>query len=199
VNAVPSPKVPAVLAELAMSRALGAGEVVFRAGAAARHVHFLTAGRVTLSRFGADGEEVAIHAVLPGEFFAEAALHSDRYHCTAVVDQPAVVASIPSTDLRALLRGDGEFAMQWLAIVSRQLRQSRARIERLSLKSAAARIRHLLLSEGSGPTPSYTLRGTAKDLALELGLSHESLYRTLAALQRDGVIARNGMTIALLR
>jgi CRP/FNR family transcriptional regulator, dissimilatory nitrate respiration regulator len=199
VPAAPTLKLPAAVAPLARTRVLGAGEVVFRAGTAARHVHFLASGRVTLSRFGPGGEEVAIHAALPGEFFAEASLHGERYHCTAVVVRPAVVESIPSAELKALLRSDGEFALQWLAIVSRQLRQARSRIERLSLKGASARIRHLLLTEGSGPQHTYALRGSLKELALELGLTHESLYRTLAGLQHDGVIARDGMTMSLLR
>ena len=196
---LPPPKLPAALAQLAVTRSFGSGEAVFRKGAPARHVHFLAEGRVTLSRFGLQGEEVAIHAAQAGEFFAEAALHSERYHCTAVVAQPAVVASVPSDPLRALLRSDADFAMQWLTIVSGQLRLARTRVERLCLKGAAERLRHLLLTEGSGATHRYTLRGTLKDLAVDLGLTHESLYRTLAAMEREGVIARDAATLALLK
>lgn len=134
----PLPGLPAALAHLAVERSFDSGDVVFRLGAAARHVHFLAEGGVTLSRFGPQGEEVAIHAARAGEFFAEASLHSERYHCTAVVAQPALVASIPSGDLQELLRSDAEFAMQWLAIVSRQLRQARTRVERLCLKGHAS-------------------------------------------------------------
>lgn len=192
-------KLPAALAHLAVERSFGSGAAAFRMGAAARHVHFPAEGRVTLSRFGAQGEEVAIHAARAGEFFAEVSLHSERYHCTAVVGQAALVASIPSDELRALLRSDAEFAMQWLAIVSWQLRQARTRVERLCLKGAPERVRHLLLTEGSVATHRYTLRGTVKDLAIDLGLSHEALYRTLASMEREGVIARDAATIALLK
>jgi CRP/FNR family transcriptional regulator, dissimilatory nitrate respiration regulator len=192
------PQLPAALAHLAVERTFDAGESVFRMGAMARHVHFLAEGRVTLSRFGPHGEEVAIHAARAGEFFAEASLHSERYHCTAVVGQPALVASIPSEELRALLCRDPEFAMEWLAIVSRQLRQARTRVERLCLKGARERVRHLLLTEGSGPTHRYTLHGSVKDLAVDLGLSHEALYRTLASMEREGVIVREAGTVFLL-
>lgn len=194
----PRPELPVELARLAVERRFDAGEAVFRMGAPARHVHFLAEGRVTLSRFGLQGEEVAIHAARAGEFFAEASLHSERYHCTAVVSQTALVASISSDELRALLREDAEFAMQWLAIVSRQLRQARARVERLCLKGAPDRVRHLLLTEGSGPEHQYLLRGTVKDLAIDLGLTHESLYRTLASMEREGAIARSGTAITLV-
>ncbi|MFI5002919.1 MAG: helix-turn-helix domain-containing protein [Reyranellales bacterium] len=36
-------------------------------------------------------------------------------------------------------------------------------------------------------------------MAAEIGLTHEALYRTLAALEKDGVIARSGMRIVLAR
>ena len=193
------PKLPAALAHLAVERSFGSGEAVFRMGAAARHVHFLAEGRVTLSRYGPQGEEVAIHAARAGEFFAEASLHSERYHCTALVTQSALVASIPSDELRALLHTDVEFAMQWLAIVSRQLRQARTRVERLCLKGARARVRHLLLTEGSGATHRFALHVTIKDLAIDLGLTHEALYRTLASMEREGEIGRDAAMLVLLK
>lgn len=195
----PRPELPAALAHLAVERTFNAGEAVFRMGAAARHVHFLAEGQVTLSRFGPQGEEVAIHAARAGEFFAEASLHSERYHCTAVVAQPALVASIPSDELRALLRRDAEFAMQWLSVVSRQLRQARTRVERLCLKGARERVRHLLLTEGTGAVHRYTPHGSVKDLAVELGLSHEALYRTLAAMERENLILRDEWSLVLVR
>jgi CRP-like cAMP-binding protein len=43
------------------------------------------------------------------------------------------------------------------------------------------------------------LRGTLKDLAAEIGLTHEALYRTLAALERSGEISRKGERIRLAR
>jgi CRP-like cAMP-binding protein len=196
VNAADLP-LPESLSALAEVTSFDQGERVFHNGAAARHVHFLASGQVTLSRFGPQGEPVSIHVALAGEYFAEASLHSERYHCDAVVAQPAVVASIPSTALRDLLRRDADFALQWVAILSQQLRRTRARVERLSIKGAAARVRHLLLTEGQGAGHRYTLRGSIKDLAAELGLTHEALYRTLAAMEREGVVERSASTIAL--
>ncbi|MGE0671413.1 MAG: Crp/Fnr family transcriptional regulator [Methylibium sp.] len=192
-----SSKLPDVLAGFTSHLVLAKGDVVFRANAPARHVFFLAQGRVVLHRFGPTGEEVVIHVALAGEFFAEASLHSDRYHCTAVSMVDGEGARIAAADLRARLRGDPAFAMEWLAIVSRQLRQTRARVERLSLKSAAERVRHLLVTEGRGARPTYALRGTVKELASELGLTHEALYRTLATMERDGVVARDDKRLVL--
>lgn len=190
---------PGFVAELATRRSVAKGDVIFRANAPARHVFFLVRGRVVLQRYGRGGEEVVIHAAHAGEFFAEASLHSERYHCTATVAAEGEVASLDAEQLRRRLRSDSDFAMHWLAIVSRQLRSARARIERLSLRSAAERVQHLLVTEGRGDRASYALRGTARELAGELGLTHEALYRTLAAMERDGTIERRDGALALVR
>lgn len=193
------PSVPANVRDLAARRRIEAGAAIFRVGTPARHVYFLLRGRVALNRFGPSGEEVVIHVADPGEFFAEASLHAERYHCTAVALADSDVAAIPSADLRARIQSDPQFAMQWLESVAGQLRQVRARVERLSIKSAAERVRHLLLTEGRGKTPTYALRGTARELAGQLGLTHEALYRVLAAMQKEGTIARTRSEIVLLR
>ncbi len=189
--------VPEVVAGLTSRVIMAKGDVIFRAGAPARHVFFLVRGRVTLHRFGMAGEEVAIHGALAGEFFAEASLHSDRYHCTAVATAGGEALRIASADLCARLRADPACSMAWLAIVSSQLRQARARVERLSLRGAAERVTHLLMTEGRGPMHSHAMRGTVKELASELGLTHEALYRTLATMEREGVVVREGNKLSL--
>lgn len=171
--------------------------MVFAAGARASNVYHLASGGVRLLRFGRGGEEVAIHQAHAGEYFAEASLHSERYHCSAVATQPSEVVVIPAGALRRLLAEDAAFCLQWVEILSRQLRRSRARVERLCLKSARERVLHLLLTEGEGPQSRYRPPGTLKELASELGLTHEALYRTLAAMVGEGVLVRRAGQLAL--
>lgn len=174
-----------------------AGETIFRAGARAGHVYHLIEGRVRLVRYGRSGEEVAIHVAMAGEFFAEASLQSERYHCSALAAVPSTIAAIPSARLSGLLADDPGVAQAWVAILSSQLRRARARVERLCLRSAAERVEHLLLCEGRGPAFQYRPSASLKDLAIDLGLSHEALYRTLATMVRDGRLVRDGLLLSL--
>ena len=178
---------------------LAPGQAVFRAGTPPRHIHFLEEGAVRLVRHGRQGEEVVLHDASPGEFLAEASLETVRYHCDAVASQPSVVLRVLKADFERLLADDPIFARSWMTLLARQLRTARARVERLSLRSAEDRIRHLLLSEGRGPHCELEVAGTLKDLARRLGLTHESLYRTLARMQQDGVIDRQGAQLSLAR
>lgn len=172
------------------------GTRIFRMGSPAHAIFFIESGAVRLMRHGPAGEEVVLHDAHAGEFVAEASLGSARYHCDAVATQPGTVLKVPADTLRLLIDTDPEFARVWVALLSRQLRAARTRVERLSLKSAEERIRHLLLSEGRGPQCEVALDGSLKDLARALGITHEVLYRTLARMERDGAIERGD---ALLR
>jgi CRP-like cAMP-binding protein len=145
-----------------------------------------------LIRRGRAGEEIVLHQAHAGEFFAEASIDSARYHCDAVAMETATVLRVSSADLTNLIAADSKFARQWISLLARQLRAVRTRVERLSLKSAAERIRHFLLSGAEGAAGYVKLNGTLKELARDLGLTHETLYRTLARMERSGQIERRG-------
>jgi CRP/FNR family transcriptional regulator, dissimilatory nitrate respiration regulator len=183
-------EVPAALRALGQPLSYPEDGWVFRKGDAVRAVFLVIEGEVRLSRFAKDGSEIALHRAGRGEFFAEAALNTPRYHCNAIANQPTTLLAFPADKVRALLADDAGFAREWIALLARQLHNARARLERVALNSAAERVLHYLNTEGRGPQCEVLLAGTVKDLARELGLTHETLYRTLARLERDGVVAR---------
>lgn len=193
------PSFPVALLPCAARLDLKPSQPVFRVGTPPRFIHFVEEGAVRLVRHGRQGEEVVLHDARPGEFLAEASLDSARYHCDAVASQPSVVLRVAKADFQRLLADDPDFSRTWRALLAAQLRTARARIERLSLRSAEERIRHLLVSEGRGSRCELEITGPLKDMARRLGLTHESLYRTLARMQKDGVIEREGLRLRLAK
>ena len=116
-----------------------------------------------------------------------ASLDQTAYHCDAVaVAQTEVLLISRRAFIDAL--GEEDFRMKWIALLSRELRRVRALSQRLSLRSAQARIVHYI--EAEGEHGRLLLSQTKKDWAAELGLTHESLYRTLGKLERDGIVVR---------
>jgi CRP-like cAMP-binding protein len=187
---------PQPLRAAATRQAFSKGEAVFRRGARPQAVYFLLTGEVRLIRRSRIGGEVVLQRASRG-FFAEASLESGAYHCDAVAAQPSEVLRIPLNDTREALDGDPAFRRAWIAHLSRALRRSRAQCERLALKSAPERIFHYLESEGSDGV--VTLTTSRKAWAAELGLSHETLYRTLARLEAEGQVIRRGAELRLAR
>jgi CRP-like cAMP-binding protein len=94
---------------------------------------------------------------------------------------------------------NGIAAQAFSATLARQVMNLRTRIEQRNIRSASERIRHFLALNAGADGRTIKLRGTLKELAAELGLTHEALYRTLAALEHSGEIKRRGSRITLAK
>jgi len=172
-------------------KALAAGEYVFHQGDPVHSVYVVERGRVLLSRCQADGAVVTLFSARGGESFAEAALSSHHYHCDAVAAEDSIVVALPVAQLRRHFLADPASAMDLAMFFSRQVRDLRARLELRNVRSATDRTLQWLRAHASGNPQRLQLTGTWSELADELGLTREALYRALAKLERDGVIKRD--------
>jgi CRP-like cAMP-binding protein len=105
----------------------------------------------------------------------------------------------PKRAVLAAFERDPKAAQAFAATLARQVMNLRTRIEQRNIRSARERLRNYLALNAGADGRTVDLKGTLKDLAAELGLTHEALYRTLAALERGGEIKRGKGKIALLR
>jgi CRP-like cAMP-binding protein len=183
----------------AIDRKLKAGEALFRLGDKTAGLCEVLAGRVRLSRVDRSGHEVILHVAGAGETLAEASLFSPSYHCDAIASSDALVRIYPKAAVLAAFDKDPKAAQAFTATLARQVMNLRTRIEQRNIRSARERVRHFLSVNADADGRTVALRGTLKDLAAELGLTHEALYRTLAALERAGQIRRAKGKIMLLR
>lgn len=178
-------------------RELAEGEPLFRQSDRASAIFEVVSGRVRLVRRTIDDHLLALHTARPGDLLAEAALFSDVYHCDAVAAVASRVRVYPKRALLMALRKHPSLFEAFAARLARQLQALRTRLELRNIRSARERlIQYLRLSAG-GDGRIVTIDGHLQDLAADLGLSREALYRTLAALEADGVIERSAMGILL--
>jgi len=190
---------PAAARAAAIERTLKSGEALFRLGDKTAGLCEVVAGRVRLARVDRAGREIVLHVAGPGETIAEASLFASRYHCDAIASTDAVVRIYPKTAVLAAFAQDRAAAQAFTATLARQVMSLRTRIEQRNIRSARERVRHYLSVNVGADGRTVALAGTLKDLAAELGLSHEALYRTLAALERAGAIKRGKGKIVLMR
>lgn len=157
---------------------------------------YAISGEVILERAGLQGEPVVLQRTRHG-FVSEASLKSGKYHCNALAIVDTAVIKIPIRELSAELDGDPAFAGRWIEMLNGEVRRLRLHCERLSMKSAKDRVLHLINTEGKNGT--YAAPTGLKTLAGELGITHEALYRTLAALERANVLHRAKGVLTLVR
>ena len=151
----------------------------------------MIAGRVRMTRVDRSGHETILYVSRAGETLAEASLFSPAYHCDAIASTDAVVRLYPKAAVLDVFAKDAKAAQAFAATLARQVMGLRTRIERRNIRSARERLRHFLALNAGADGRTVELRGTLKDLAAELGLTHEALYRTLAALEKAGEIRRS--------
>jgi CRP/FNR family transcriptional regulator, dissimilatory nitrate respiration regulator len=154
---------------------------------------------VRMARVDRSGHEIILYVAGPGETLAEASLFSPAYHCDAIASTDALVRIYPKAAMLAAFDKDPKAAQAFSATLARQVMNLRTRIEQRNIRSARERVRHYLSVNAGADGRSVDLQGTLKDLAAELGLTHEALYRTLAKLERSGEIKRSKGKIVLLR
>jgi CRP-like cAMP-binding protein len=196
-SASPLGWLPPAVQKRAAPRLLVAGEALFRQGDRAGAIFEVEHGRLRLVRHTVDSRLITLHTDRAGELCAEAALFSAAYQCEAIAAVASRVRVYPKRELLASLRADPLLAERFMAVLARQIHALRARLEERNIRSARERVLHHLALLAGPDGRTMRLDGTLMDLAAELGLTHEVLYRTLAALERDGAIARTGSGIAL--
>lgn len=159
----------------ATDRDLRPGETLFLAGDPASQIALVCVGTLHLLRSTAAGATVTLQAAGPGDILAEASAYSSVYHCGAVAAQTSVVTLLPVAVFREGLRENPELAEAWSAHLARSVQSARMLAEIRTLRTVTERL-DLWLSEG-GLVPS---KGFVQDLASDLGVTREALYRELA-------------------
>jgi len=190
-----------LLAALHQSRVtrhrVGRGAAVFRQGDPAAAVFLVETGRVRLVRVLADGVPLVLYVAETGESFAEASLSAAYYHCDAVAETDAVVLALPKADLLAALAADPAECLALALALAAQVRDLRARLELRNIRSATARVLAWLRLHASGNPPLVPLRRAWTQVADELGLTREAVYRALALLERQGRVSRGPGVVCL--
>jgi CRP-like cAMP-binding protein len=160
---------------------------LFLTGERPHWMFFVLSGEVTLERTGLQGEPVVLQRTRLG-FVSEASLKVAKYHCDALAIIDTTVIKVPAKELVVVLDRDPDFASRWISMLNAEVKRLRLHSERLSMKSLKDRVLHLINTEGKNG--EYQVNTGLKSLAGELGVTHEALYRTLAALEKTKTIRR---------
>ena len=183
--------IPHSVRKASIERTLQAGQTLFRTGSRSKGLYELVSGNVRLVRVDSTGREAVLFVAAAGDTLAEASLFSARYHCDAIASTSAVVRLYPKPAILDEFQRDPEAAQAFMAMLARQVMNLRTRLQLMNIRSARDRVRDYMVLNAGPDGQTVPLRGTLKDLATDLGLTHEALYRTLAGMTSRGEIERS--------
>jgi CRP/FNR family cyclic AMP-dependent transcriptional regulator len=181
-------------------RSASRSSVIMAAGDPIDSLYIVISGRLKVMMAEADGKEVILSLIGPGEFFGEMGLIDDSPRSASVVAiEPCELLSVTKRDFRKCLQENFEMAMTVMRGLVRRLREADRKIGSLALLDVYGRVARLLLdmSENVNGQKTVTKRLPKQDIAKMIGASREMVSRVMKNLQMGGYIEMRGSTILL--
>jgi CRP/FNR family cyclic AMP-dependent transcriptional regulator len=189
-----------LLATVVTRRSATRSSIIIAAGDPTESLYIVLSGRLKVMMSDADGKEVILTLLGPGEFFGEMGLIDDSPRSASVVAiEPCELLVITRRDFKKCLAENFEMSMAVMRGLVRRLREADRKIGSLALLDVYGRVARLLLdmSETVDGQKMVTKRLPKQDIAKMIGASREMVSRVMKDLQVGGFIEMRGSTIVL--
>lgn len=185
------------VAEVAVPRHFGRGEIIFREGDDSETCYIVRSGQARAVREHPDGRTITLARFGPGDIFGELAMFDDeKRSATVELVEDTEVVGILGKDMRRLMREHPDIAPKLVISLGRRLRVANERLARQSFQTVQSRVAVVLTDlveqarDGDGHAGDILLKITQADIAQLAGSSRESASRFLATLERAGVLTQ---------
>lgn len=173
----------------------GAGHRIFDEGEPARGFYLIHTGQVKIFKLSPRGSEQILAVLGPGQTFAEAAAFLGKgYPASAECLEDSDLIFIEREAIRVLMAKDPDLALRMMAGMALKLRRLVSLVEDLTLRDARGRLCRYLLGLAPTSAAECTVKLPTQQtvLARLLGLTQETLSRTLKSLREEGLIESMG-------
>ena len=191
------------IAALAAQRAYRRGEIVFSAGDAGDALVGVVSGRIRISAGNADGREIFLNIMEPGDTFGEIALlDGGTRTATATAIEPCELVSLRREPLFGLLEKEPKAALELLRLCGERLRWTSGLLEDAAFLDAPARLAKRLLSlselHGEAVEGGRRVRISQEEVASFLGVSRQMVNEQLQEWKSKGWVALGRGTVTVL-
>jgi CRP-like cAMP-binding protein len=179
-------------------------QVIYLPGDRAQGVHFLTSGRIKISKVTRDGKELTLAYRTEGDFFGEPCLldGGPREEMAEAMDA-SVTVEVDRELLDQLLKTNGAAAYKFSRALIARRKDLETRVEQLIFKDVGSKLAELLLSLGHEHGIAdergliVGLKITHQEMANLIGSTRETVSLTLSQFKRKGLIQTEGRKVIL--
>ncbi|ADP69860.1 transcriptional regulator, Crp/Fnr family [Rhodomicrobium vannielii ATCC 17100] len=184
-----------LLASRATARRVAEGSAVFEQGEPATSFYLLLDGRLKVRQITADGQQIIVRIVNPGDLLGFAcALSRPDYPGTATAAVDSVVAAWPSTNWNAFVEANPHLAMNAIRTIGQRLDEAHTRIREMSTQEVERRVAHTVLrlvdqagkADAGGTRVDFPI--SRRDIAEMTGTTLHTVSRILSAWEAQGLV-----------
>ena len=182
------------IAALSSKRTYKSEAVIFMRGDPGDALYGVVSGRVRVSAQTANGKEVILNVMKPGDVFGEIALLDGQPRTASATSVAATqLMVIQRADFLALIKREPQLAIHLIELLCGRVRWTSEQMEDTSLLNVsqrlAKRVLHLASSHGAPSDDGVQIRISQEQLAKFLGLSRQIVNKYLQTWKRKGWIA----------
>jgi len=190
----------AMLVQAVTRRSVPRGAMLMGEGDATDSLYIVISGRLKVMMGDADGKEVILALLGPGEIVGEMGLIDDSPRSATVISiEPSELLAISKREFHKCLAENFDMVMGVMKGLVRRLREADRKIGSLALLDVYGRVARLLIdmAENVNGQRIVTKRLPKQDIAKMIGASREMVSRVMKDLQIGGYIEPRGSTILL--
>jgi CRP/FNR family transcriptional regulator, anaerobic regulatory protein len=185
-------QITCIIADAVQKVVFKPGEMLFLQGQSSSSLYSLTNGMVKICSHSADGREQIVGLSSPGNLLLGLqSMSEDRYAYTAVAETAVHACKINHRILLAHVHDMPDLAMRLIAAMNAQLAHSRAMMEVMGHKCAAAKVASFILlmtPKAEHGNCNFPMPFSRMEMASILGLSEETVCRIMANIKRAGAV-----------
>jgi CRP/FNR family transcriptional regulator, cyclic AMP receptor protein len=189
------------LARVSRSTSLPKGYLLFSQADQAESAYVVYSGRVDIMLTTADGRELVINEMGPGDCFGELSLVTNLPRSTSAIARRASdVLIIPRDEFLSELEANPKMLRRLLETTAHRLQISGERESALAFLDASARLARILLQLDREFSTDGFVTISQDDLAQRLGLARQTVAKTLGQWRRSGwLVTGRGKIVVLNR
>ena len=183
------------IAARAHVRTYNAGETIFAMGSPGDQMMAVLTGTVRISVPSADGKELLLALIQPGEVFGElTVLDGKERSADAIAEDACTLAGLHRQDILSFFERNPAAWPKLVQVLCHRLRHTdqifaEVALLQLPVRLAKTMLRLLELQSGtSAAAKTPTIRFSQRELANMVGGTRESVNRCLRSWQRNGIV-----------
>jgi len=179
------------------------GATIFAKGDAGIGLIGVVSGSIKISVTSADGRDIVLNIIHPGEVFGEIALLDGRprtANATAMSDCELIV--IERREFIPFLRSEPDVTLKLMEILCSRLRRTSEQVQDVTFLNLSARLAKTLLrlaANAGPPKPTAKVTLTQREISQIVGRSRESTNKQLRAWAKRGWIRLERGSVTVLK
>lgn len=186
-----------LMTSLATPVHLEPGDVLFEQGDLGDAVYAIISGELEASVLSPEGQKLSLDVMKQGELLGEIALFSPGPRTASVTARRlSEVWGVKNADMLRAVRTNPELAVDMMELAGRRMRWMAAQYNDQVFMDVTTRLARMILHL-AGPS-NAELRMSHAELATFVGVSRETVSKTLSAWKRNGIVHLGRGTLTVL-